>query len=133
MAATKRMIWAFDPVHAKDLLQRNAARTLALLHERLGFEIEPVHVRRPMVDEERVLAQSGSDEGVAQSLERLRRGRLPLPGMLPVRILRAPGSTLSASVEALHEYARRSGASLILVNTHGRHGIRRLSFGSLSL
>lgn len=118
---TKLILWAFDPFEPHPPVN---SKTLGETSERLrrfNAVIEPVYV-----------AYKASQGEI--DLENTLMGELkkyPL-ALRPARMIPCEGSTAAKAVGALVEYAESCGTALIVVTSHGRQGLARMTFGSFA-
>jgi nucleotide-binding universal stress UspA family protein len=116
----KLILWAFDPFEKTTTINQKTINEFSDLLKKSNAIIEPVHV-----------AYKSSINGVdldAAIGEHLKKFALT---MRPPRIIRCAASA-SKAVNALVEYANACGADLIVVTSHGRQGLARMTFGSFA-
>ena len=135
-AKALRVVWAVDPLEHREFAYAAAIRALASLRERTRVEIVPVAVLA--TDELSLPAIEDVSPGMhlfrADLRDRLNRA-LQRSGVsraiFPPIIVRGY-LTRSLSVQRLLEVARKQRAELIVLNTHGRKGVRRAFLGSFA-
>jgi nucleotide-binding universal stress UspA family protein len=117
---TKRILWAFDPFEKPRPVDQKTISEFSDLVKKSNAVVEPVHVAyKPSLN--------GGDPD-AVMVERLKK--FPL-AMQPPRVIRCEAST-SKAVKALVDYAESCEADLIVVTSHGRQGLARMTFGSFA-
>ncbi|MBI3541994.1 MAG: universal stress protein [Deltaproteobacteria bacterium] len=129
----QKIIWAADPLEDR-FLTTQSLKVLRDLSQRTKASIEPVYV---LSDGLLNLALPKSDltrefkPASERALARLvARGKIATVGK-PTVLVSAPSSRGSAA-EALDRYARNQNADVILVNSHGRSGLKRALLGSFA-
>ncbi|MFN3597653.1 MAG: universal stress protein [Rubricoccaceae bacterium] len=103
--------------------------------ETSGADIHLFHVvealtpgRGPATSSVSMTVAAWAEETRAQALEQMRARAAQYPG---VRVM-TERPTYGATGDAILEAARRIGADLIVMGTHGRRGLRRLVLGSVA-
>jgi nucleotide-binding universal stress UspA family protein len=131
----KRIIWAVDPFTNEKEIHRSAAWCLKALVKSAPAEVEPVYVWPTAPTD----AGASPDLGFLGALRKEGQdalsaalARVKIPGMLPLQILARNAQTVRDEARELVAYAKRSGADLIVVPTHGRTGVRRMLLGSFA-
>ncbi len=129
-----RYVWALDPF-AKDLaLLSKTSRSLKLLVEKTGCEIEPVYVLSPDG-----FNWTGDFSGawvkkfepiVKEAMNKVIQNA-GLKTLEPV-ILVSKGLSLRKDVKKLLDHAQKVKAQALVLNTHGRTGISRFFMGSFA-
>lgn len=133
----KRVLWAVDPFSSERSLQSAAAWAVrGLLGECAAeVEVEPVYVINeyplgiPLQAPGAINEQF--QEAGQQGLNRI-MASAGLQNTLPLRVLSGPFSGMRGAVDSLVEYAKRSGADVIIVATHARKGLQRWFMGSFA-
>lgn len=128
-----RIIWAADPLE-DNRIRRQGLHILRDLSRRTGATIEPVYVLSdgllglsvPKADLVRHF-KSASQRALNHLVKQVGAAKLSTPNVL----VSAPSSRGGAA-DALDRYARSKKADLILVNSHGRHGLSRAVLGSFA-
>jgi nucleotide-binding universal stress UspA family protein len=128
-----RIIWAADPLEDKSM-QGQSIHVLRDLSKKTGATIEPVYVLSdgllslsiPKAD--LVKQFKPASERALNAL--VKKGKISKVSA-PKVIVAAPASR-GAAVEALDRYAQGKKADLILVNSHGRRGLKRAVMGSFA-
>ena len=140
MADLQKIIWAIDPFEHKGLEYENTVKTLRCVQRRMNAVILPVHILNPAE-----LSFAGDltgqitfelDEKYRTSAELavnsyLKNIELSGPVEPPKILIQATGSKREA-VGVLDHYAESQGASLILVSTHSKEGLKRIFIGSFA-
>ena len=129
----QKIIWAADPLEDKQI-QDQSIHVLRDLSKRTKASIEPVYVLSdgllslsvPKSELEKQF-KPASEKALNQLAKRGKISRLERPTVL----VSAPSSRGTAA-ETLDRYARSKNADLILVNSHGRHGVKRALMGSFA-
>ncbi len=129
----KKIIWAADPLEDKQL-RNHSIQVLRDLSKRTGATIEPVYVLSDgllslsvsKVDLEKHF-KAGSQRALNQLVSQAK-----LAKAAKATVLVSAPSSRGAAADALDRYARSRKADLILVNSHGRHGLKRVMMGSFA-
>lgn len=133
MRALQKIIWATNPLE-ENALKNRSMQVLRDLSKKTGATIEPVYVlsdgllsvslpKKDLVEQFKPISQIALQKMVDKGhLKRITK---------PMVLVSAPSSRADA-VKALDRYARKQHADLILVNSHGRHGIKRALLGSFA-
>lgn len=120
----RKIVWAFDPFE-QDL--ELPASSLAGLLDRLqtgGGVVHPVYVDTPIVG-------GATDLPAIEAAMAERLKQLGVRTEAP-QVLTNAERSLALGVETLLQYADELGAELFLVSSHGRRGLRRMTFGSFA-
>jgi nucleotide-binding universal stress UspA family protein len=132
----KKMIWAVDAFEDAASFQNRAEQVLGYFASlKGGISVEPVFVLNPNQSEVPPdLATPWLEEYRTSADEALKRtlAQLQMPFLLPHVVLGDGNSSLSQSIDILSEYALKAQADLILVNSHGRRGFKRIFLGSFA-
>jgi nucleotide-binding universal stress UspA family protein len=132
----KKIIWAIDAFEDVPFLHQQAAQVLGYFTDgRQPVEIQPVFVAsagQAQIPPD--LASPWSDEYRTAVRESLNRAiaHFPLTNLNPAEILGEADSSISQGVDTLSKFAVEFGADVILVNTHGRSGVKRFFLGSFA-
>lgn len=135
----QKILWAIDPFDPPKTTPRNAVKLLALLSKSLNLNVDPLYIFRPLVNASSEIAvpmlhdlEKAAEEALTHTLELLEKENHPCPPLpiLPPHILATRRPTLAGAVRELLDYAKSEGCSLIVCNTHGRSGVKRLFLGS---
>ncbi|MEW6057346.1 MAG: universal stress protein [Bdellovibrionota bacterium] len=131
--AFQRIIWAADPLEDSQI-QSQGIHVLRDLSKRTKAVIEPVYVLSDgllslSVSKSELVRQfkPASEKALNQLAKRGNLSRLAKPTVL----VSAP-SSMGTAAETLDRYAKSKDADLILVNSHGRHGLKRALLGSFA-
>jgi len=129
-----RILWAVDAL-GEDPIHKQSLLVLGAMVRATGAEVEPVFV----------LSAGGADlpnipfqrfEEAYRALAEKEFARIcrncDLPGLKPLKILVSSENSKRHDPVVLLEYARESGADLIVVSSHARHGISRALLGSFT-
>ena len=124
----KKIIWAVDAFHKPDLLRRHAVEDLRNLVKGTGAKsVEPVYVLSP--DQLNLSLEFSAPwvehhaQAVEKALTHLIKG-IDVPHLSSPKVIVQNIPSITQSAKALSSYARRSGADLIVVSTHGTTGIK---------
>lgn len=133
MTQLTKIIWAADPLDDK----KNQSHGIAVLKElskRTGASIEPVYVLSDgllslSIPREELVRQfkPASERALKHLIKSGQITNLKSPTVL----VSAPSSRTGAA-QALDRYAGKQKADLIMVNSHGRHGLKRAILGSFA-
>ncbi len=129
----KRIIWAADPLE-DNKFRSHSIQVLRDLSKRTGATIEPVYL---LSDGLLGLSLPKADlvghfkPAAERALNRLAKDT-KISKLAKSSVLVSVPSSRGAAAEALDRYARSKSADLILVNSHGRSGLRRAVLGSFA-
>ncbi|MBI3556290.1 MAG: universal stress protein [Deltaproteobacteria bacterium] len=133
MKSFQKIIWAADPLEDKEL-RSQSIHVLRDLSKRTGARIEPVYVLSDgllslSVPKSELLREfkPASERALKNLAKQSRVSKLE-----PSTVLVSAPSSRGSAAEALDRYARSKNADLILVNSHGRHGVKRAVMGSFA-
>jgi nucleotide-binding universal stress UspA family protein len=130
-----RVVWALDPFEPSKSVYNAAIQALSRLRQRLPIEILPIGVLSPaelsfpleynvpQVQPYRKQAEAT----VKRVIESSGLSGVASPGVITEGFL-----SRYESVNALIDTARKKRADLIVLNTHGRKGLRKLVVGSFA-
>ncbi len=131
----KKIIWAVDAFEEKTELHRQAAQVLSYCQQNSSVEIEPVFV---LSLSEFAFPYSAGPEWIPQAQQSAERNLRYLVSQYKISCLQEPKvlvrltQSISEAVTILSDYAKTSGADLILVRSHGRKGLQRFFMGSFA-
>lgn len=117
----KLILWSYDPCETSPAVDSKTLGEFSERLQRFNAVVEPVYV-----------AYESSREGndlEKTLIEELKK--YPLV-MRPPRVIPCRGATVSKAVAALVDYAESCDAALIVVTSHGRQGLARMTFGSFA-
>lgn len=131
----KRIVWAVDPSAADPGMQRAAARAIRSLAKSGDCRIEPVYLWGSYL----VAMVDGSLDDIRdlvwrdaqRHLDEIVRG-IDIAGLQPLTVLVEPYSDTKRDAGALIAHAKKTGAELIVLSTHGRRGPKRMLAGSFA-
>ncbi|MCM0606282.1 MAG: universal stress protein [Xanthomonadaceae bacterium] len=131
----KKIIWAVDPFSSDEDVLKSAAWCLRGIVKNGSKWVKPVYINsRSSLD---LLSQEDpgylgriKNEG-AERLEGTLR-RVVIPGIQPFHVVSAKSASARDQGHALIAYAKKIGAGLIVVSSHGRKGLRRWLLGSFA-
>lgn len=120
----RKIVWAFDPF--EDDLQLPASSVAGLLGrlQESDGAVYPVYVHTPVVGAAVDLV--AIEAAMAERLKQM-GARTEAP-----QILTNTERSLALGVETLLRHAKELGAQLFLVSSHGRRGLKRMTFGSFA-
>jgi nucleotide-binding universal stress UspA family protein len=130
-----RIVWAINPFEDDTEILRSAAWAVRGLSERGPVEVQPVYVWAPEPLEIPVDAGSAFMENLrkqAQDTLDSVIARVKVPGLRSVQVVKSEVFTLRSQARALVEFSDRWKASLLVVASHGRNGLKRLFLGSFA-
>lgn len=136
MDSNLRIVWAVDPNERGDTALHHRSRKV--LRRLLGVSaenvVEPVYVFRISTAVTADLGAHWRKELVEAAEEALRRflRHAKIPGLAEPRVLVSTSSSYRRAAGALSEYAGRTGADLVVAQTHGRSGFGRFVLGSFA-
>jgi nucleotide-binding universal stress UspA family protein len=124
------LIWALDPFDTEAKINEAAAVALENWKTSQKFELQPVYVAAP----------SGADAslGLGVPVEDLERSldryvqRLKLSEPRAGQVLVNATDSRAGAIHQLLNYARKEGAEMICLTSHGRSGLSRLVLGSFA-
>lgn len=130
----RKILWAVDALSNDLILERHTTSVLRSINAELKAQVEPVCILRMMH-----LHPAGWRPALAEDIHAEAEDRLIaflernlIDGLLPMRALRARDTSLRGAVDTLVEYARSSGADMIVTSTHARKGVPRFFLGSFA-
>jgi nucleotide-binding universal stress UspA family protein len=131
----KKIIWSVDPFEDEASFHRHAAQALGYFADHHQIEIQPVYVLDPAHFNVSVDLASPWVEEVRPLAEKELKNifsRHQLPHLKSPLVIPQGEPSISEAVDALTRFSEQNGADLILVNSHGRSGIKRLLQGSFA-
>ncbi len=135
MSEMKTVIWAVDPMANREAFHAEAIALFRMLGAGTKVSVEPVYVidygRPNFRASDFSRPKDGPDPEAKRQLAALAK-KLNLPGSLPPTVLDPHNITRHGMAAALLDYAKKQGAALIVVSTHGRTGLSRLLLGSFA-
>ncbi len=129
----KKILWAVDPLSEENKLQASAALAVQLLTEAGETPIEPIYLLNlsplgiPISLPPEIVAQTCTT--VQEKLDEI-VSHIQLKTLLPVKVLAKPYRNQKEIADALIDYAKETGAELIVASTHARTGVQRWFTGS---
>jgi nucleotide-binding universal stress UspA family protein len=126
----KKILWAIHPFASDAPILRSAVRCLRDWVRAEPAWIEPVYVASSFRSVEQGSRAKVQSHGQAV----IDRSGPPgsIPGLKPLRVLSKPVTSVRQEVRELVAYAKRSGADLIVISSHGRTGAERWLLGSFA-
>lgn len=132
----KRIIWGVDAFDPSARRLEAAAALISAIRERTNAEVQPAYVLSPgelnlPLEYSGALVERYLPNAQAALSDAIEKLQLPKELMRPHVLVRETHSPMQAAA-SLADYAERSGADAIVVNTHGRSGVKRLLLGSFA-
>lgn len=127
-----KILWAIDVLLPEKALRKSDEKLLQVIGRKTSIEVIPVFVAHL----EATLQKNGKGREVFLNEVRLRMidwlKHSKIPGIQNPEVLLESGVYLRSDVDAVHTFAKKEKADLILVNTHARRGLSRFWQGSFA-
>jgi nucleotide-binding universal stress UspA family protein len=129
-----RILWAVDPSKKAARFYKTVPQVLRYFLRLSGVTVEPVHVLSMAPEVSAAFTAQWRPQYSASALRGVSRlaRELKLRNLAPTQILFHETLSTRGAVDTLTNYAERSGADLIVAQTHSRKGIKRLFVGSFA-
>ncbi|HWU44972.1 MAG TPA: universal stress protein [Bdellovibrio sp.] len=130
-----RIIWAMDAFEDNKDLNQKMADLLTHLYEKTRAEIEPLYLLREneiVLPTYEVPTWVTDHSKTAESLFKEVLEDYNLPFLQEPHVIPHASPSHSGAAEVLNDYAIRTKADMIVVGSHGRHGLQRFILGSFA-
>ena len=134
LTQAQKIVWAIDPFEEQNESRPHVASFVRKLIIG-GAEVEPVYVLSPDEYDLNIQFNAPWLKTLRPSAEKVLEHyvrELKIAGLQPPQIVIEKKPSMSQGVRTLVNYAKRSGAGIILVGTHARSGFPRLFLGSFA-
>ncbi len=121
----QRIIWAIDPFDRESGGQQALTSVLEQFSNLDGVEIQPVYISK--AEYAFLPLEKVAYEALREMIE-----EIDIIGMNGPKIFKSDSATVKSAVDALIKYSREVDGDLIVTQTHGRQGVRRLVLGSFA-
>lgn len=135
MSQATKIIWAIDPFHETPREQLRALKAIQEIYPKGSVEIQPVSMLRSgqfyVAGKSFLETWHELSSAADKCLGKLLKG-IEWPGLLPHRLVKQQGHSISDAVAGCIHVAIESGANLIAVSSHARKGAQRIVLGSFA-
>ncbi|MBY0471801.1 universal stress protein [bacterium] len=130
-----KVIWAVDAAARDKGTLRSAAKGIFAWAKAGNFDIEPIHVyvspgadyiAGPIPDLIEGLRKEGQKD-----LDSVLK-QIKIPGVRPLKVVTEDSFAIRDGAKHLVNYAKKVGAEMIVVSSHGRKGLKRWLIGSFA-
>jgi len=135
----KTILWAVDALEFDRQIIQSAIDVLRPLAERLGAEVQPVHMLMPShlssATDLSEIAETSPAHNMRPAAEHFLSEalkKIPIPVLREALVIPVESTSLQNAVEALNRYADSVNAECIVVSSHGRRGLGRFFLGSFA-